>query len=362
MNLVITSLIAGSTILATPAAAAGPVDIRLAWRVAGATPEQPAAPAPELAWSTLPPLPAEAVEDLTKLKAAVAAVPIADKAALVSDNGRVIAVFRGARGPDPRTAPGVTIWTDWRKLNSEHVFSDMTTVRFLSNNHVLLSHHPDGGPYVSHVVDLRQPSTRFQFSGYLLDTLRVTDSGKWMAISQNGAACTGELDPNAPTQSVEGTVRPAAAGAKNALWLRDGRYLLVEKDGPRVEVIDSANWTPVSSIPGSLGRSWSEPNLAGQDACIGYKPGLGACVFEVSESGQLSAAQWPYQTEGESTVRISPSGKFAITQKQGPDGFVVRSCRRTGDASEGDVPPSYPTAPARTTFQDIGWLVWQPSK
>jgi len=351
-----------SSIAATAmcSAAAGQVEIRLAWRVAGATAEVPVPPVPELGWSTTPSLPAAAVEDLTDIKAAVAAIPIADKAALVSDNGRAIAVFRGRSGPDPQVAPGVTVWMDWRDVDSTILFDDMATARFVSNNHVLLSHHPDGGPYVTFVVDLRRPTTRFQFSGYSLDTLRVTDSGKWAAITLNGVMCSGQLDPSSPTQSVAGTAIPSASGAKNSIWLKDGRFLLVEKDGPTLHVLNSRTWETLSSLPGALGPSRSEVNAAGRDACIGYQPGVGAAVFEVSATGQLSVTRWPYQNDGESTVRVSPNRKFAITQKQSPEGFVPRYCRRTGDATVTDQPPAYPAVPPRTTMQDIGWLYWQP--
>jgi hypothetical protein len=356
-TLIVASLVA----LALCAPALSQTEIRLGWRVTSASPHAPMPPAPTLGWSTNPPLPKGAAEDLNDIKNAFDLLAIPHKAVVVSDNGSSLVIFsRPRRGADPQQPAGVTAWTDWRDVDAKITIPDMATARFLSNNHLLLSHHPDGGPYVSCVVDLRHPTTRFQFSGYWLNSFRMTDSGKWAGITQDGVLCTGLLDPDAPSQAVTGTPVPSAGEVKNSIWLHDGSYLLVEKAGPTLQALNSVTGHVVSSRPGGLGPSMNDASPAGRDACVGYQPAAGECVFQVSLAGELTVTQWPYQLNGESTVCVSPNRKFAITQKQTPVGFVPRYCRRTPNALPSDTPPEWPVLPPGTQMQDIGWLAWQP--
>jgi hypothetical protein len=220
-TLIVASLVA----LALCASALPQTEIRLGWRVTSASPHAPTPPAPTLGWSTNPPLPKGAAEDLNDIKNAFDLLAISRKAVVVSDNGS---------------------------------------------------------------------------------------------------------------------------------------YLLVEKAGPTLQALNSVTGHVVSSRPGGLGPSMNDASPAGRDACVGYQPAAGECVFQVSLAGELTVTQWPYQLNGESTVCVSPNRKLAITQKQTPVGFVPRYCRRTPNALPSDTPREWPVLPLGTQMQDIGWLAWQP--
>ncbi len=330
-------------------------EIMVGWQTPAWTPNQFT-----FVWSEAPALPAAAIEDLTGLRAAIVALGHASPAVLVSENGRSVASTRAKSGVDPAAPAGVTVWPDWRVADAAISFADVSQVQFLSNNHVLLSQHPDGGPYLSFVVDVRRPTTRFQFTGYQLDTLRITDAGKWAALVTDGSLSSGQLNPADTQGTVTGTAVPVSGTIRNLLWRKDGRFLLVERDGPAIDSLLSTNWGVVGSIAGGLGPDKGNVSPAGRDSCFGYQPAVEECVFSVSSTGVISAAQWPHQVAGETGVFVSPLRKFVTTQRQDANGFVQSYCRKTPDAAAADVIPSWPAVPQGTKIQGFGWLLWEP--
>jgi len=330
-------------------------EIMMGWQNASATPSQST-----LVWSDAPSLPAAAVTDLTDLRAAVVALGHSTPALLTSSDGRSVAAAEAKQGADSAAPSGVRIWPDWRVANRFITFSDMSQVKYLSNNHVLLSQHPEYGPYVSFVVDIRHANTRFQFAGYQLDTLRVTDSGAWAALALDGGLVSGQLDPSGPSGSITGASVPTSSAVRNLIWRQDGQYLLVELDGPVLHALAAGNWTSVSSISGGLGPDKRNVNPAGRDSCFGYQPATGGCVFTVSNSGAITATQWPHHANEEVGLFVSPFRKFVITQSRDASGFVLRHCRKTPDALASDTIPAFPAVPQGTKIQGFGWLQWSP--
>lgn len=347
-------------------------EIRLAWQTLSSAPSERT-----LVWSETPALPAAAVDDLTDLRSTFLTLGYADAVLLVNENGRSAAATApfGVK-PDPTPASGVTIWPDWQIADATITFDDVSKVKFLSGNHILISQHPDGGPYVSYIVDIRRPTTRFQFSGYRLGTLRVTDAGKWAALAFDGTLCWGQFDPGAgaaeqlplpPDHSVmtagepvTGTAIPVGGTVRNLIWLLDGLYLLVEREGPVIDMLRPSDWSVASSIAGGLGPVSYVVEPAGRDSCLGYQMGVGASVFTISKAGAISVTRWPSQVAGEGSVSVSPLRKFLITQKTDNNMFPRRYCRKTPYAAEADVPPSLPSDPNLIMMQDIGWLLWMP--
>lgn len=341
--------------------APGPAEFRIGWLVTAATREQPKPPPPTIVWSTTPALPAGAVAALEKLKAAIDAAPLSQKALLTTDDGRSVALFRYAfQGSEPEPT-GVTIWADWRNVDSKVVFDDMSEVDFRSNHHVALSDRRRGGRPRWCVVDLRAPTVRFDFTGrWVGPSMRISDSGRWATIGRNGELLVGRFDTASPEASLVPTAVPDVDGLRNLIWVRDGDFLVVEKEGRRLEVIDAASWAVVATLEGTLSPVETVATHAGRDACLIWTPTKGSVVLEISPSGALTLAQWPHQKDEESTVRLSPSRRFAVTQHQRSYPFVTREIRRTGDAAKSDELPEWPKVSRAANIQDIGWLVWNP--
>lgn len=331
-------------------------EIRLAWQTLSTAPNERT-----LVWSDTPALPPAAIDDLTELRATLLTLGYADAVLLLNENGRSAAATApfGVK-PDPVPASGVTIWPDWQIADAMIHFDDVSKVQFLSSNHVLISQHPDGGPYVSFVVDIRRPTTRFQLSGYRLGSLRVTDSGMWAALALDGGLSWGQFNPAGAGEAVTGTAIPVSGPVRNLIWRLDGRYLLVERDGTVIDVLRASDWSVVSGIAGGLGPASYSVEPAGRDSCLGYQPGVGACVFSVSSEGIVSATRWPSQIAREGSVALSPLRKFLITQSTDDSMFVRRYCRATPHASVSDVVPALPSHPSLIMMQDIGWLLWTP--
>jgi len=330
-------------------------EIMVGWQTPAWTPNQFT-----FVWSEAPALPAAAIEDLTGLRAAIVALGHASPAVLVSENGRSVAATGAKAGADPATPFGVTIWPDWQVADATVAFSDVSQVRFLSNNHVLLWQSPDGGPYAAFVADIRRPTTRFQFSGYQIDTLRVTDSGKWAAMALDGSLSSGQFNPSDIPGSVSGASIPLSGTIRNLIWRQDGRFLLVERDDTVIVSLRSTDWTAVASITGGLGPIKGVVSPVGRDSCFGYQPEVGACTFSVSSGGMLTVSRWPHQIAEEGDVSLSPFRKFLITKKQVDLGSVNYYYRKTPYATESDVSPSWPSVPQGSRIQQIGWLLWVP--
>lgn len=349
-------LISAALALCAEQTASAQQEIRLAWQTLSSAPSERT-----LVWSETPALPTAAIDDLTDFRTTLLGLGYADAVLLVNENGRSAAATTpfGVK-PDPVPASGVTVWPDWQIADAMVRFDDVSKVQFLSGNHVLISQHPDGGPYVSYVVDIRRPTTRFQLSGYKLGSLRVTDSGKWAALAIDGSLSWGQFDPTGAAGTVTGTAIPVTGTVRNLIWRLDGRYLLVERDGPVIDVLRSSDWSVVSSIAGGLGPVSYSVGPVGRDSCLGYQPAIGASVFTVSSAGTISSAQWTMQAAEEADVFISPLRKFIITQKTDDNMFVQRYCRKTPHAAATDVAPSLPSDPNLTMMQDIGWLLWTP--
>ncbi len=313
-----------------------------------------------LVWSDTPALKPAAIEDLTDLLAAIVALGHPRTAVLVSESGRSVASTRTKSGDDPAQPAGVTVWPDWKDTEAFINFADVSQIQFLSNNHVLLSQHPAGGPYLSFVTDLRRPTTRFQFTGYQLDTLRITDAGKWAALATDGSLNSGQLNPAGAEGTVTATAVPFSGRIRNLLWRKDGRFLLVERDGPAIDSLLSKDWSVVGSIAGGLGPDKGNVSPAGRDSCFGYQSAAEECVFTVSSVGGISSEQWPHQMAGETGVFVSPLRRFVTTQRQDANGFVLSFCRKTPDAFAVDMVPAWPAVPPGTKIQGFGWLLWEP--
>lgn len=347
-------IIIGTLAAASPAAFAQS-EVMVGWQTAASVPG-----VFTLVWSDIPMLKPAAIEDLQEIRDAIAKLGIDLPAVIVSDNGRSVACTCAKRGDDPTPPAGVTVWPDWKDADSSIGFADVSQVRFISNNHVLLSQHPTGGPYSSYIVDLRQPTTRFRFTGYQLETVRVTDAGKWAALAGDGTLNVGQLDPSGKEGTITANAVPIAGEIRNLIWRKDGRFLLLERTGPLIEVRHAKDWSLVSSIPGGLGPDERSVSPAGRDSCLGYQPGASECVFTVSTSGEITAQQWPHQIAAETGVFVSPLRKFVTTQRRDMNGLVTRECRKTAEATSIDVTPTWSAVPQGTKIQELGWLLWEP--
>lgn len=334
-------------------------DIMVGWFSTASTIANPIPLPPYLVWSTTPTLPAAAVEDLTELRDAVASSTLTRKALMTTRNGRTIALAQANSGWDAVNPTGITVWLDWRVVDSTISFPDVSRIKFLSNNHAKLAQYPSGGPYVSFIVDLRRPKVRYQFVGYQLDTLRITDSGKWASLATDGSLVSGQLDESGGN-IVEASV-PITGPILNLMWRKDGRFLLVERDGPTLTSYLSSNWSAIATVPGSMGQSKGVVSPVGRDAFRGWQPGQQAgCVFTVSSTGQITSTQWPYQIAGEVGVYVSPTRKFITTKERKLDGFTAYSCRKTPDATASDVIPEFTAPPQGSSIHRFGWLYWEP--
>lgn len=335
-------------------------EIRIGWLVSASSSQRPIQPPPSVAWCKSPPLPDDAMAAIVRFRDAVAAAPIEHRALLTSDDGRRALLFRydpfrSADARDP--APGVIVWPDWRESDRTLVFADMAKARFLSSHHMVLSHHPPDGPWISAIVDLRRPEVRFRLPGYQLNTLRLTDDGRWACIATDGRLFAGRLDPVDPERSVVGALVPIEPSVRNLIWVDGGRLLVVQREGARLDALDASTWAVASSIDGTLGPESGEATALGARAILGWQAGVGAVVFDLSPTGMMTAAQWPHQVQGESVVRLSPSGRFVVTQPRSKFFGAPRFCRRTPLAGTADEPPEIGRLDAGTSFQDIGWLV-----
>lgn len=153
---------------------------------------------------------------------------------------------------------------------------------------------------------------------------------------------------------------PVVGPVRNLMWRKDGRVLLIERDGPTIDVLDAKDWALLATIPGGLGPDNRGVSPAGRDSCIGYQSDDSECVFTVSSQGGITATQWPHQVAGETGVYVSPLRKFIRTQKRGANDFMEYFCRLTPDAKSDDVAPAWPSVPQGTKIQCIGWLLWEP--
>lgn len=340
-----------------PAAQHDTHEIMVGWKTTASAPDAVA-----LAWSETPALPAAAITDLVELRSAIESLDHPETALLVSNDGRRAAAARVKRGADTAQPSGVTVWAEWRNAERTITFDDVSQVAFVSNHHLLISHHPDGGPYVSWVVDVRHPETRFHFPHHRLNTLSVTDAGRWAALTRDGRLVTGRLEPAGAGDgtTMTGTAIPLEGTVRSMLWRHDGRFLLVEQDGPEIHSLKADDWSRVSTIAGGLGPVPGHAMSIGIDACAGDQPGVGACVFTTSSNGELTVTRWPHQTEGESFVNLSPLRKFVVTQRRDAIGFVERRCRRAPGTPDTDTVPTWPALPRGIRIQHAGWLLWNP--
>ncbi len=334
-------------------------DIMVGWFSTASTTANPVPLPPSFVWSTTPTLPAAAIEDLTELRDAIASSTLTRKGFLTTDNGRTIALAQATTGWDAVNPTGVTVWPDWRVVDSTISFPDVSRIDFLSNNHAMLAQLPKDGPYASFLVDLRQPKIRYQFIGYQLDTLRITDTGKWAALATDGSLVSGQLD--ASGGNIVGTSVPISGPILNLMWRKDGRFLLVERDGPTLTSYLSSNWSAIATVPGSMGQSRGVVTPVGRDAFRGWQPGQkSGCTFTVSSTGQITSTQWPYQIAGEVGVSVSPTRKFITTQERKFDGFTAYFYRKSPDATASDVIPEWTAPPQGSRIQRSGWLHWEP--
>lgn len=334
-------------------------EIMVGWFSTASTIANPIPLPPSLVWSTTPILPAAAIEDLTELRDAVASSTLTRKALMTTDNGRTIALVQAGARHDAATPTGVTVWLDWRVVDSTISFPDVSKIDFLSNNYAMLKQRPKGGPYVSFLVDLRRPKIRYQFIGYQLHTLRITDSGKWAALATDGSLVSGQLD--ASEGNIVGTSVPITGPILNLMWRKDGRFLLVEREGPTLTSYLSSNWSAIATVPGSMGPSAGEVSPVGRDAFLGWQPGQKSeCTFTVSSTGQITSIQWPCQIADEVGVYVSPTRKFITTQAQKFGGFMAYFCRKTPDATASDVIPEWTAPPQGSSIGCFGWLHWEP--
>ncbi len=104
-----------------------------------------------------------------------------------------------------------------------------------------------------------------------------------------------------------------------------------------------------------------QTHAVGRDSFIGGIVGHGANLITVTGSGEISWVRLPRQENDESTRLLSPSRKFAHTQKHGwPPGAVDCHERKTQFAGAADVFPKFSPAPAEARHNEIGWLRWDP--
>jgi len=188
----------------------------------------------------------------------------------------------------------------------------------------------------------------------------VTDAGKWAGLAMDRSLCFGQLNPAGAEETITANSAPIVGEAKNRLWRKDGRFMLIERTGPVIESRNAEDWSVAGTVPGGLGPDERSASPAGRDMCLGYQPEVGECVFAVSATGGITSEQWPHQIAGETGVFVSPLRKFVTTHRQDEDGFVLTQCRKTPDATTVDVIPVWPVVPQGTKIQGIGWLLWEP--
>jgi hypothetical protein len=333
-------------------------DILIGWLTAAPTTANPNPSPPTLTWSTSPSLPLAAIEDLTELRDAIAASALTRKAVKTSDDGRTVALAQAKSGPDLASPTGVTVWVDWRVADSTLSFADASQLEFLSNNHAVLAHRPAGGPYTSYVIDLRRPTIKHQFTGYQLATLRVTDTGKWAALTADGILATGQLGEG--DEAIAGTPAPLAGPIRNLMWRKDGRFLIIEREDDTLTSYLPSDWSAVAVTRGSMGPSKGVVSPAGRDSFIGSQTGQAECTFTVNATGQITSSQWMHQAGGEVGVFVSPTRRFITTQARKPGDFIAYFCRRTPDAVAADMVPEFTSPPRGSRIQACGWLHWQP--
>jgi len=329
-------------------------EIMVGWEIAASAPG-----VGTLVWSDPSTLPPAAIADLEDLRAAIMTIGQPGPQVLVNKNGRVVALVSSSDGDDPVVPSGVTVWPDWQIADATIHFDYASQVQFLSSNHVLLFQNPQEGPWSAFIVDIRRPTTRFQFSGYQLETLRITDAGKWAALTTEGSLNAGKLNTEGVNGTVSGTPVPFSGTVSNLIWRNDGRFLLVEKVDGGVDSLRASDWSVVSNISARLGPDKGSVKPIGRDACFVSQPGLGGCVLSVSSEGVLSATRWPTQVAGEASVYVSPLRKFLITRRDDYP-YVVRAYHKTPEALDSDIIPSWPSVPVGTQIHGFGWLLWLP--
>jgi len=352
LNLTIGFVVCLTPVVTSPVSAQR--EIMFGWEVAASAPG-----VGTLVWSDPSTLPPAAIADLEDLRAAIFGPGVTNRQVKVNNNGRVVALVSSNEGDSPVAPSGVTVWPDWQIADQTIHFDYASKVQFLSNYHVKLSQHPKGGHWISFIVDIRRPTTRFQFSGYQLDTLRVTDAGKWAALTTDGSLNAGKLNTEGVNGTVNGTPIPFSGTVSNLIWRNDGRFLLVEKVVGGVDSLRASDWSVVSNISAELGPYKGISSPIGRDACFASQPGSGECVLSISSEGVLSATRWPTQVADEASVYVSPLRKFLITQRDDYP-YVVRAYRKTPEALDSDIIPSWPSVPSGTQIHGFGWLLWLP--
>jgi len=352
LNLTIGFAICLTPVVTSPVSAQR--EIMVGWEIAASAPG-----VGTLVWSDPSTLSRAAIADLEDLRAAIMAIGQPGPHVKVNQNGRVVALVSSKNGDDPAVPSGVTVWPDWQIADETIHFDYVSQVQFLSSHHVLLFQNPKEGPWIAFVVDIRRPTTRFKFSGYQLDTLRVTDAGKWAALATDGSLNAGKFNTAGVDGTVNGTPVPFSGTVNNLIWRNDGRFLLVEKVDGGVDSLSARDWSVISNISAGLGPYKGIVGPIGRDACFASSPS-GACVLSVSSEGVLSATRWPTQVAGEASVYVSPLRKFLIARRDDTFPFVVRVCRKTPEALDSDIIPSWPSVPSGTKIHGFGWLLWLP--
>lgn len=332
-----------------------PLEIMLGWRHA---PERRTEMT--LEWSDPDRLPAGASEDLRELREAFLACGSGAAAVIASPDGRSVARAALHGRSDPVPASGVLLWPDWRDAQSTVRFDDASQATFLSDRVLLLSQHPEGGPYRSWVIDVRDPTIRYAFHGYRLESLSVASSGAWAAITTEGDLHVGRLEPQDATGSVKGERIALGAGATTLLWRRGDRFLLVERGDRRIELLARDPWRVVASIAGTLGPVPGSATPIGEDGCFVSLPD-GAATLTISASGEWSTTRWPFQRDGGSEVALSPTGRYLVSQRPRFPSTVERDCRPTPLAAAGASAPAWSPRLASPEPQFAAWLRWDPS-
>ncbi len=315
-----------------------------------------------LDWSTTPGIPADAESALLALRAAVRARSKDREVVLTSPGGRAVALMHVDPwhwNIDPSPPRGVVIWPDWRDASTVIEFADMGKAQFLSDHHVRLTHRSKDGSDRSGIVDLRRPTVSFQVDGVRRNTLRVCNSGRWAGIASDGSIRHGRFDANDPAGSAVGAVIQGAGEPRNLLWIDDGRRLVVDRDGSRLEVIDAADGTVRATRPGSLSPPWVEPIAVGQRRFDAVIPGTGSVLVEVRDDGSLATARLDFQSADEYILMPSPSGRLAVTQdSHSKFSSTPRQIRSLSVPVWGDAPPDWRRAPSVDGIQEVGWLAW----
>jgi hypothetical protein len=161
----------------------------------------------------------------------------------VSRDGRTVICEETIDERKPSEPTRIWIWRDWTDPESLVTIHDHREAYLISDHHVMLRERTSGS--VS-ILDVRTPSQRFEWqrSGKGRVIHKLANDGSWARLEEDGSVYLGRLGQD--DLGSGGTRLDVESAIRNMVWLRDGRFAVLETDDGRLVAVTAEG----SVLPG----------------------------------------------------------------------------------------------------------------